>query len=125
MDGMGMQLLTMVGYQVPEAIAALVALALLWTSAQPGPARSKGIAGIGLVLFSVICRFAVSVLQTWMLQQRDTVLDMQHFFAAMGIAGMLLNLLSAVGLVLIVWGLCQATRPAAHPEQIQGDRHTP
>lgn len=117
MDGMGMQLLTMVGYQLPELIAALVALALLWTSAQSGPARSKGIAGVGLVLFSVICRFGVSVLQTWMLQQRDAVLNLQHFFAAMGIAGMLLNVLSAAGLVLIVWGLCQATRPVAHPAQ--------
>jgi len=112
---MGMQLLTMAGYQLPELIAALVALALLWTSAQSGPARSKGIAGVGLVLFSGIGRLGMSVLQTWIIQQRDAVLDLQHFFAAMGIAGMLLNALSAVGLVLVVWGLCQATRAPARP----------
>jgi predicted flavoprotein YhiN len=100
MDGLGMQLLTMAGYQLPELIAALVALALLWTSAHPGA-------------FAGICRFAMSVLQTWTISNATVVSDMQHLFAVMGIVGMLLNALSAAGLVLIVWGMCRATRPAA------------
>jgi hypothetical protein len=113
MDGLGMQLLTMAGYQLPELIAALVALALLWTSAHPGAARTYGMAGVGLVLFAGICRFAMSVLQTWTISNATVVSDMQHLFAVMGIVGMLLNALSAAGLVLIVWGMCRATRPAA------------
>ena len=113
MDGMGMQLLTMAGYQLPELIAALVALALLWTSAHPGAARTYGMAGIGLVLFAGICRFGMSVLQAWTVSNATVVSDMQHLFAVLGIAGILLNALSAVGLVLTVWGLCRATRPAA------------
>jgi hypothetical protein len=113
MDGMGMQLLTMAGYQLPELIAAAVALAMLWTSARPGPARSKGLLGVGMTLFAAICSLGMSVLQAWMYSNSDTATGLQQVFAVMGAVGMLLNLLFAVGLVLIVWGLCQATRSSA------------
>jgi hypothetical protein len=111
MDGMGMQLLTMAGYQLPELMAAVVALAMLWTSARPGPARNKGLAGAGLILFASVCGLGMSVLQAWMFSSNGTATDLQQFFALMGAVGILLNLMLAAGLVLIVWGLCQATRP--------------
>jgi uncharacterized membrane-anchored protein len=115
---MGMQVLTMAGYQLPELIAAIVALVMLLTSALPGPARSKGLVGIGLTLFSLLCGFAMSVLQAWMYASNGAATDMQRYFALMGIVGILLNLLLAVGLVLIVWGLCQATRPGVQTAQV-------
>lgn len=118
MEGMGMQLLTMAGYQLPELIAVVVALALLWTSARPGQARSKGLIGVGLMLFTVVCRFGMSVFQAWTISNSGREMaQLQQIFALMGAAGILLNLLFSVGLVLIVWGLCQATRPLA---QISG-----
>jgi hypothetical protein len=119
MDGMGMQVLTMAGYQLPELIAAVVALTMLWTSAGPGPARTKGFIGVGLTLFAGVCGFAMSVLQAWMYSSNGAATDLQRYFALMGIVGILLNLLLAVGLVLIVWGLCQATRSNVQTVQVQ------
>lgn len=113
MDGMGIQLLTMAGYQLPELIAGAVALALLWTSARPGTPRNKGLVGVGLMLFAGICRLGMSVFQTWMISNSGhEMTDLRQFFAMMSVAGILLNLLLSVGLVLIVWGLCQASRSA-------------
>jgi hypothetical protein len=119
MDGMGMQLLTMAGYQLPDLLGAVVALTMLWTSARPGPARNKGLIGAGLTLFASICRLGMGVVQTWVYSSNGAAMEQQHFFALMGIVGVLLNLLLAVGLVLIVWGLCQATRPNAQAK-VQG-----
>ena len=118
MGGMGMQVLTMAGYQLPELIAAIVALVMLWTSALPGPARTKGLVGAGLMLLALLCGFGMSVLQAWMYSSNGAATDMQRYFALMGIVGILLNLLLAVGLVLIAWGLCQATRPSARSAQV-------
>ena len=117
MDGMGMQVLTMAGYQLPELIAAVVALAMLWTSARPGSARTKGLIGVGMTLFAAICGLGMSVLQAWMYSSNDTATELQQFFAVMGAVGILLNLLLAVGLVLIAWGLCQASRASAQVPQ--------
>ncbi|WP_368563084.1 hypothetical protein [Pseudoxanthomonas sp. UTMC 1351] len=105
-----MQVLTLVGYQLPGLIAAVVALAMLWTSARSGPARTKGLIGVGLTLFAAICGLGMSVLQAWMFSGKDTATELQQFFAVMGAVGILLNLLLAAGLVLTAWGLCQATR---------------
>jgi hypothetical protein len=113
MEGMGMQILTMAAYQLPELIAAVVALALLWSSARPGPPRNKGLIGIGLILFAIVCSLAMSVLQAWMFSNNGTATDLQQFFAVLGAVGVLVNLVLAVGLVLIVLGLCQATRSDA------------
>ena len=116
MDGFLTQLLTMLGYQLPELLACVAGVAMLtmWVPAAPG--RKLALAGVALMLVTTLLRVAMSVWQAWLINNTaDGYASLSGMMTLFGAFGMLLSVVSAVGLVLLVWGACkamQATRAA-------------
>jgi hypothetical protein len=110
-DALLMQMLTTLGYALPELLASGVALAMLWSSAQPGRPRELGLWGVGLMLLCALLQLGVGVYQTWMINnlQGDSSAALGRMFSMLGILRLLINCLSLTGLVIVVWGLCSAT----------------
>lgn len=106
------QLLTMVGYQMPELLACCAALALLWMWTQPAPGRTLALWGTGLLLGSAVLRLLASVFQTWNIHHMPEggYESMQGFFMVISALTMLFGLVSSVGLVLLAWGAARAMR---------------
>ena len=113
MDSFLVSALTTLGYSFPELLACGIALAMLWTAARPGKPRRLGLTGIGLMLACALLQLALGFYQSWMIQAASTgtATDLGTIFARLGIVRMLVNCVSLAGLVMIVWGLCRATRP--------------
>ncbi|RZA35924.1 MAG: hypothetical protein EOP92_08060 [Lysobacteraceae bacterium] len=110
MDGMLMALLTTIGYSLPELLGCGIALAMLWSGAQPGKPRSLGLAGLGLMLACVLLQLAIGVYQTWMMQGGGSALDLQSMFMALGIVRLLVNCFFVGGIVMLAWAVCLSTR---------------
>ena len=113
MDGFLTQLLTMLGYQLPELLACVAGLTMLWMWAPAVPGRSLALAGTGLILGAALLRLAMSVGQAWMIQTAEGGYSgMTGTFALFSAGGMLLGVLSSAGLVMLVWGACKAMQAA-------------
>ncbi len=105
--------LTTLGYSLPELLACGIALAMLWTTARPGKPRQWGLIGIGIMLVCALMQLALGLYQTWAIHAAsDTATSLNRLFMTLGIVRMLIGCASLAGLLLIVWGLCSATRPA-------------
>lgn len=113
MDPFLVPALTTLGYAFPELLACGIALALLWTAARPGKPRQLGLIGVGLMLVCAILQLALGLYQNWVIQAASggAATEISMIFARLGIVRMLVNCVSLTGLVIIVWGLCGATRP--------------
>ncbi|MGH8026437.1 MAG: hypothetical protein ACREO0_06885 [Pseudoxanthomonas sp.] len=111
-DGLLMQLLTTFGYSLPELVAYVVALAMLWSGAQPGRPRDLGLWGIGLMLACAVLQLGIGLYQSWMINQMqgDSIATMSRMVALLSGVRLLINCLSLVGLILVVRGLCLAAR---------------
>ena len=105
----------MLGYSFPELLACGIALAMLWTAARPGKARQLGLIGTGMMLACAVLQLGLGLYQAWVTQAANagTATEIGVFFARLGVVRMLINCVSLAGLVMIVWGLCKATRPDA------------
>ena len=112
MDSFLVSALTTLGYSFPELLACGIALAMLWTTARPGKPRRLGLTGIGLMLVCALLQLALGLYQSWMIQAANvgTGTELSAIFARLGIVRMLVNCVSLAGMVMIVWGLCGATR---------------
>lgn len=113
MDGFLTQLLTMLGYQLPELLACVAGIAMLamWVPAAPG--RKLALAGVALMLVTTLLRVAMSVWQAWLINNTaDGHASLSGMMSLFGAFGMLLSVVSAVGLVLLVWGACKAMQAA-------------
>ncbi len=112
MDSFLVQALTAFGYSLPELLACGIALAMLWSVAQPGRPRDLGLWGVGLMLACALLQLGMGVYQNWMIHrlEGDSARRLGSMFALLGGVRLLINCLSLTGLVLVVWGLCQATR---------------
>jgi len=112
MDSFLIPALTTLGYSFPELLACGIALAMLWTAARPGKPRQLGLIGAALMLTCALLQLALGLYQSWMVQPANagTATEIGVFFARLGIVRMLVNCVSLAGLVMIVWGLCGATR---------------
>lgn len=116
MDGFLTQLLTMLGYQLPELLACVAGVAMLamWVPAAPG--RKLALAGTSVMLLTTLLRGVMSVWQAWLINSNtDSYSSLSGMMSLFGAFGMLLGVVSAVGLVLLAWGACkamQATRAA-------------
>ncbi|MEJ2791461.1 MULTISPECIES: hypothetical protein [unclassified Pseudoxanthomonas] len=113
MDGFLTQLLTMLGYQLPELLACVAGVAMLamWVPAAPG--RKLALAGVALMLVTTLLRVAMSVWQAWLINNTaDGYASLSGMMSLFGAFGMLLSVVSAVGLVLLVWGACKAMQAA-------------
>ena len=109
MDGFLTQLLTMLGYQLPELLACVAGVAMLtmWTPTVPG--RKLALAGTALMLVVTLMRGAMSVWQAWLINNAaDGYASISGMMTLFGALGMLLSVVSAVGLVMLVWGACKA-----------------
>lgn len=107
------QLLTVVGYQLPELLACGAALALLWMWAQPAaPGRTLALWGTGLLLGSAVLRLLASVFQAWNIHHMPEggYESMQGLFMVISALTMLFGLVSSAGLVLLAWGAAKAMR---------------
>lgn len=105
-----MQLLTMLGYLLPEIVACGIGFALLSTAARPGPARQRGRLGMALVSATVLLHAVIGVYQIWLFANAGGGAGLSTLMSALGVARFLINCVFAIGLVLIVQALCQATR---------------
>lgn len=105
--------LTSSAYVLPELLACGIGLAMLWTSAAPGRARSLGLAGIGLMLGCALLQLALGLNQQWTLhalQASDGYADIGALMGVLNGVRVLVNCISMAGLVLLAWALCKATR---------------
>jgi hypothetical protein len=98
--------LSVLSYVVPELIALGVALFLLLTNARPGPARQLGLIGISVMLGASCGGLVVSVLTGLSLSGGAPMSSL------LTVLRTLLNISALVGLLCVVWALCQATRSA-------------
>lgn len=115
MDGFLTQLLTMLGYQLPELLACVAGVAmLLWAPAAPG--RSLALAGTGLMLAATVLRGAMSAWQAWLIHSvADGYASISGMMSLFSAIGMLLGVLSAAGLVMLAWGASKAMQAARTP----------
>ena len=113
MDGFLTQLLTMLGYQLPELLACVagVAMLLMWAPAAPG--RPLALAGTGLMLAAAVLRGAMSA---WQIHSAaDGYASISGMMSLFGAVGMLLGVVSAAGLVMLAWGASKAMQAARAP----------
>lgn len=115
MDSFLIPALTTLGYSFPELLACGIALAMLWTAARPGKPRRLGLIGAGLMLVCAVLQLGFGLYQAWVIQAANAgaATEISAIFAQLGIVRMLVNCVSLAGLVMIVWGLCGATRSDA------------
>lgn len=113
-SGFFAQMLTMLGFQLPELLACVAGLAMLWMWAPAAPGRSLALAGTITLLGASLLRLAASAGQAWMIQSSaaDGYASLSERIAAFSALGMLLSVASAVGLVMMVWGACKAMQAA-------------
>jgi hypothetical protein len=109
MDGFLTQMLTMLGYQLPELLACTGGVAMMAMWAPPVPGRKLALAGLVVMLLTTLLRGVMSVWQAWMINNAadgySALSGMMTVFAAVG---MLLSVVSAAGLVMLAWGACKA-----------------
>ena len=109
MDGFLTQMLTMLGYQLPELLACVAGVAMLGMWAPAAPGRKLALAGTALMLVVTVLRGAMSVWQAWLINSTtDGYASLGGMMTLFGAVGMLLSVVSAVGLVMLVWGACKA-----------------
>jgi len=109
MDGFITQLLTMLGYQLPELLACVAGVAMLAMWAPAAPGRRLALAGTALILAAAVLRAAMSGWQAWLIHHAtDGYAALSGMMSLIGALGMLLGVVSAVGLVVLVWGACRA-----------------
>ena len=117
MDGFLTQLLTMLGYQLPELLACVAGVAMLAMWAPAAPGRSLALAGTVVMLIATVLRAAMSTWQAWLINSTaDGYASISGMISLFGAVGMLLGVVSAAGLVMLAWGASkamQATRAAA------------
>jgi hypothetical protein len=111
MDGSLVPLLTTLGYSLPELLGCGIAMALLWSGAQPGRPRSLGLAGLGLMLGCVLLQLGLGLYQNWMIQRGGGALDLQSRFMVLGIMRLLINCFFMGGVVMLAFALSRALRP--------------
>ena len=112
--GSMMQWLTIFAYSLPELFGLGIALALLATTARPGPARRLGLLGIGAMLCVSLLGLALGIYQQILIANAagDHV-SIQRMFSILSAVRIALNLISMGGLLAVVWALCSASRAAA------------
>ena len=115
--GSMMQWLTIFAYSLPELFGLGIALALLATTARPGPARRLGLLGIGVMLCVSLLGLALGIYQQILIANAagDHV-SIQRMFSILSAVRIALNLISMGGLLAVVWGLCTATRTVANED---------
>lgn len=111
MDGSLVPLLTTLGYSLPELLGCGIALALVWSGAQPGRPRSLGLAGLGIMLACVLLQLGLGLYQNWMIHDGGDAMGLQALFMAFGIARLLINCFFMGGLVMLALALSRALRP--------------
>lgn len=111
MDGSLLSLLSTIGYSLPELLGCGIAMALLWSGAQPGRPRSLGMVGLGIMLACVLLQLGIGLYQNWMVQNGGGAMDMQGVFMALGLVRLLINCFFMGGVVMLAVALSQALRP--------------
>lgn len=112
------QWLNLLAYSLPELFGLGIAIALLATSARPGPARRLGLIGVGAMSIAAIIGLGMNIYQTVMLaSMAGDHESMQRMFVFLGAIRIALNLVSMGGLLAVVWALCGATRVVANADQ--------
>jgi TRAP-type C4-dicarboxylate transport system permease small subunit len=105
--------LTTLGYSLPELLACGIALTMLWSAARPGKPRVLGLTGVAAMLVCALMQLSLGMYQAWAINTASAAAtDLNRMFMTLGIVRMLIGCVSLAGLILIVWGLCSATRPA-------------
>ncbi|WP_062351502.1 hypothetical protein [Pseudoxanthomonas mexicana] len=113
MDGFLTQLLTMLGYQLPELLACVAGIAMLMMWAPKAPGRTLTLAGTAIMLTTTVLRGIMSVWQAWLINNAtDGYSSLSGMLGLFSAFGMLMGVVSAAGLVMLVWGACKAMQAA-------------
>jgi len=113
-DGFLAQRLTMLGYQLPDLLACVAGVAMLAMWAPAAPGRKLALAGAALMLLTTLLRGVMGVWQAWMINNAtDGYAALGSAMSLFGAVGMLLGVVSAIGLVMLIWGACQAMQAGA------------
>lgn len=105
---MSMTLLSLVGVRLPVLIA--LAVGLVWVFDAPrGPVRTGALAGLLLLGVTSVTGMLLSVVPLWLVSSGDFS-AVSTLSAVLGVAHFVLNLLDALGLVLVIWALTRALR---------------
>jgi len=100
--------LNLLGYALPGLIGLGIALALLLGNARPGPGRRLGLIGVGIMLAAAVLSVGLAIAQNLIvLGNTGDTAAMSRSFALIGIAHVVLNVLSMAGVVTLTWGLCR------------------
>lgn len=112
------QWLNLLAYSLPELFGLGIAIALLATSARPGPARRLGLIGVGTMAIAAIAGLGLGIYQQIMLANMASDHEsIQRMFSILSAIRIALNLVSMGGLLAVVWALCGATRVVANADQ--------
>ncbi len=105
------QMLTTIGFFLPDAIGFGVALIVLMTNAHSGQVRRWGVIGVSVMLLCTGCGLALTLYQNHLIAAAaGNVIDMAHYFGMIAAIRMLLNIVSMAGFLLVIWALCKATQ---------------
>jgi len=116
MDGFLTQMLTMLGYQLPELLACVAGAAMLAMWAPVAPGRKLALAGVSLMLLATLLRGVMSVWQAWVINSAsDGYASLSGMMGLFSAFGMLMGLASSAGLVMLAWGACKAMQAARAP----------
>ncbi|WP_369942289.1 hypothetical protein [Xanthomonas medicagonis] len=106
-DGILLQLLKTVVFQIPVLLVYLIGMGMLVTR-RAGRPRTLGLWGLGLLLLVVIVGTALSLLPAWLLSQGASF---GQYAVAFSVLRAFTGLMAAVGVLLVVLALRFALPP--------------
>lgn len=110
-NGVVMQLLTTLLFQLPVVLVYVIGLALLATR-RPGRPRTLGLCGLSIMLLVMLLGTALSVLPMWLMSRGASL---SEFTLWLGVLRTVLSLMLTVGVLLVVLALRFALPPRMAP----------
>ncbi|TXH75532.1 MAG: hypothetical protein E6Q88_03505 [Lysobacteraceae bacterium] len=123
---MGLNAATL-GIFLPELLGLTIAFILLSSRAPRGRMRNYGLAGVAIMAVCALLGLALSLFQNAMAMRQAASGggNLADLYPIMLAARMLLRVVTLGGLLLIVWGLCEASRRAARASSDQDSNAAP
>ena len=95
---------------VPDLLGLAIALTMLLGMAHKGRDRRLGVIGIVVMLLSTVTRLGLTILQNAMLASETSSNAIGSNLALFSTVHLALNIIGVFGMLLLVYGLCRATK---------------
>ncbi|MBD9368489.1 hypothetical protein [Xanthomonas sp. XNM01] len=109
MDAYLPYLLTMLGHLLPQLLATIAVLVLLWSWAPVAPGRAHALAGASIMVAACVLRGIAAGIQAWLTFGTASAMALMPLLAGVNI---LFSVMEAVGVVLLGWGAVKAMQAA-------------